>query len=105
MNRKTVGKPTGSAEKDGASEEKEVPEEKTKKRPTTIGKRMTKIFRGGDSPSQRKTGSKENDDLENAWGELKEDTMRTGSPVEVEADAKRKTLLKRLTLKTKAVVG
>lgn len=66
---------------------------------------MTKIFGGGDSPSQQKMGSKENDDLENAWEELKEDTKWTGSPVEAEADVKRKTLLKRLTLKTKSVVG
>lgn len=105
VDHKTVAKSTGSDEKGGASENKETTEEKAKKRLTMIGKRMTKIFGGGDTSSQQKDGSKENDDRENAWEELKEDAKRTDSPVEVEADAKRKTLLKRLTLKTKSVVG
>ncbi|KAJ9116111.1 hypothetical protein QFC20_000788 [Naganishia adeliensis] len=105
VDHKTVAKSTGSDEKGEASEDKETTEEKAKKRLTMIGKRMTKIFGAGDTSSQQKDGSKENDDREYAWEELKEDAKRTDSPVEVEADAKRKTLLKRLTLKTKSVVG
>lgn len=88
-----------SEEKKEASDDKQTTEDKAKKRLTSIGKRMTKIFGGGDLESQTGAGSRA-EDLENAWEELKNDPKRSESPSKVGSEAKRKTLLKRLTMKT-----
>lgn len=86
-------------------EEEDTDKEQTaKKRLTAIGKRMTKIL-GGDSDNQQQHEKTKLTDLESAQEKPKKDVDHAGSPVEAEADVKRKTLLKRLTLKTKSIVA